>query len=207
MEEVSVVVKEKSRVRYISPHTIFHSTSKNQTISTRALTLVTMDQDSTAVFKWFIDALKETPLEFEASNTAGFKLIPFQNHAIGRDGLMELITRQNDFLHHTIVILVVNGGNLSQLFESDALSVLEMAMKQRAQDGMHHFDSGEPGRPGQYNFCVLVCLGRRKKAGLMTPSTVSFNNMGLYIVERYLGWRIAFAANPRSVQQRKLVLI
>lgn len=80
------------------------------TIRTQALKVVTIIENSKAVLEGRIEALMDTPDEFHSSNTDAFKLIPFQNHAIGRDGLTKLIKRQNDFLYHTIAMSVVNRG-------------------------------------------------------------------------------------------------
>ena len=42
-----------------------------------------MEKDSPIVLGGLIDALTETPMGFEVLTTADFKLISFQNHAIG----------------------------------------------------------------------------------------------------------------------------
>ena len=136
----------------LSPHTISHNTTKNTTITTRALKVVTNDEDCGRVLDGLIDALTTTPKEYLASNTAAFKLIPFRNHAIGRDGMTELMTRQNDFLHHTVAISVVNGGSCDQRFEDDGMTLVEMAMEKKAKDGTFMFETVEPGRVGQCNF-------------------------------------------------------
>ena len=117
----------------LSPHTISHNSTKNTTITTRALKVVTNDEDCGRVLDGLIEALTTTPKEYLASNTASFELIPFRNHAIGRDGMTELMTRQNDFLHHTVAISVVNGGSCDQRFEDDGMTLVEMAMKKRGE--------------------------------------------------------------------------
>ena len=50
----------------------------------------------------------DTPDEFANSTTAAFKLIPFQNTAIIQAVIVELIERQNMFLHLTMATSVVN---------------------------------------------------------------------------------------------------
>ena len=81
----------------LSPHTISHTTRNNTSIATRVLKVVTIEQDITAVFDGLTGALTERKLEFKALNTTDFKFIPFQNHAIGRGGMSELMTIHNDF--------------------------------------------------------------------------------------------------------------
>ena len=63
-----------------------------------------------------IEALTETPVEYAASTTAEFKLILFQNTAINRDGIEELVVRKNSFLHETAATSVMNAGNGDELF-------------------------------------------------------------------------------------------
>ena len=46
-------------------------------------------ENSKVVLEELIEALTENPDEFSASSTATFKLTPFQNHVIRRDGLTE----------------------------------------------------------------------------------------------------------------------
>ena len=68
------------------------------------------------VLNGLIEALTETPIEYATSTTAEFKLIPFQNTAINRDGIEELVVRQNSFLHVTTATSVVNVGKGDELF-------------------------------------------------------------------------------------------
>ena len=80
----------------------------------------TTQDDGEPVLNGLINALIETPHSFRRSNTRDFKLIPFQDNTIGRDGLTELITQQNELLHSTIAILVVDGGWCNWLFTPKA---------------------------------------------------------------------------------------
>ena len=67
-----------------------------------------------------IEALTgETPDEYANSTTASFKLIPFQNTAINRAGIAELVTRQNDFLHHTMATSVVDVGTADEIYNTE----------------------------------------------------------------------------------------
>ena len=54
--------------------------------------------------------------EFVDSTTAAFKLIPFQNTAINRAGIAELIEQQNNFLHCTTTTSVVDMGTGNEWF-------------------------------------------------------------------------------------------
>ena len=65
--------------------------------------------------------------------------------------MSELMKRQNDFPHHTVAIYVVNGGHCNQRFEEDGMIMVEIAMRQRAQDGNLLFDLVKPRRVGQCN--------------------------------------------------------
>ena len=91
-EDLKARIGQKVEIE-LSPHTISHSTSKNTTIRTQALKVVMILENNKVVLEGLIEALTETPDEFSVSSTAVFKLIPFQNHAIGRDRLTKLIKR------------------------------------------------------------------------------------------------------------------
>ena len=149
-----------------SPHTISHGTSKNTTITTKALKVVTNDADSGRVLDGLIEALTTTPGEFAASTTAAFKLIPFRNHAITKDGMTELMTRQNDFLHHTAAISVVNGGYCDQRFEEDGMTLVEMAI-QKKRGRMGHFCSKRSNLDelASATFCAPNICVRKQKRG------------------------------------------
>ena len=118
-----------------SPHTISHYTSKQTTITPRALKVETTNADSVRVLEGLIEALTKSPGEFMASTTAGFKLISFRNHAISKDGMTELMTRQNNFLHHTVAISVVNGGYCDQRFKEEGMTLVEMATGKNKDKG------------------------------------------------------------------------
>ena len=111
------------------PHTISHSISENTTIRTQSLKVVTTNKDSEAVLDGLIGSLTITPKEFQASTMSNFKIILFQNHAIGR--LTKLLTRQNDVLHNTVAILVVDRGYYNTKFEGNGVMIVEMAVSAR----------------------------------------------------------------------------
>ena len=127
--------------------------------------MVTNYADSGRVLDGLIEALTTTPGEFAASTTAAFKLIPFRNHAISKDGMTELMTRQNDFLHHTAAISVVNGGYCDQRFEEDGMTLVEMAMQKRGRMG--HFCSKRLNLEelASATFCAPHICVRKQKRG------------------------------------------
>jgi len=94
----------------ILPHTISHRFSDQRSIKTSALKVVITSKDSEAALNRLIRALKVNPSEFKNLTMRDFKLIPFQDNVIGREGLTELTTRQNGVLHSTVEILLVDGG-------------------------------------------------------------------------------------------------
>ena len=114
--------------------------------------MVTTEEDAEAVLNGLIECLTRTPTAFKYSTTVDFKLIPFQNHAIGRDGITELITRQNNFLHNSMATSVVDGGNCRQHIDNEGQSIVEICMDARGADGTYIFDSAEPGHANQCNF-------------------------------------------------------
>ena len=71
----------------LSPHSITHRAGDNQTVRTNALKVVSTEEDAGTVLNGLIEALTNTPQEYTHSTTVDFKLIPFQNNVIGRDGL------------------------------------------------------------------------------------------------------------------------
>lgn len=66
-----------------------------------------------------IGALTETPTQYANSTTVEFKPIPFQNTQISREGITELVLRQNDFLHATMATPVVYRGKCDDIFFSE----------------------------------------------------------------------------------------
>ena len=101
----------------------------------------------------------ETPTEFTTSTTAELKLILFQNTAINKDGIEELVVRHNSFLYVTAATSVVNGGNDDKLFESKTeeedrygRSIKEWDMKAKTADNTYLFHSVKEGRRGQCYF-------------------------------------------------------
>ena len=81
-----------------------------------------------------IEASIVTPKDFQVSRASDFKLAPFQNHVIGRDGLTELLTCLHEFLHNTVVILVVDGWHCETRFEEAGAAIVETVMTSRAKD-------------------------------------------------------------------------
>ena len=102
----------------LSPHTISQTTARGDVIHTQALKVATAEEQSKTMLNGLIEALTETLTEFATSTTAEFKLVTFQNAAINRDGIEELVVRQNSFLHVTTAESVINGGNGDEQFES-----------------------------------------------------------------------------------------
>lgn len=90
------------------------------------LRVVTTEDDSEAALYGLIDTLTCTPLEAKLSTTVYFKVTPFQNNDIGRDGITELITRQNNLLHNTMATSVVDGGNFRQHIENKRRLIAEI---------------------------------------------------------------------------------
>lgn len=78
---------------------------------TDALKVVTTEDDSQAILDELIKALTQTRKEYQASSTVDFKLTPFQDNAIGREGIADLIERQNNYMHNTFTISVFDEGN------------------------------------------------------------------------------------------------
>ena len=102
----------------LSPHTISHTTIRGEVLRTQALKVATTEKQSDTVLHGLIEALTDTLTEFATSTTTVFKLIPFQNTAINRDGIEELVVRQNSFLHVTTATSVVNRSNGDEIIES-----------------------------------------------------------------------------------------
>jgi hypothetical protein len=144
----------------LSPHSISHTSTSGEVLRTRALKVVTTAEQSDKILEGLITALTGEPVEeFANSTTAEFKLIPFQNTAINRDGIEELVRRQNDFLHRTSATSVVDMGTGDEKFPSenegnktDDGNIRQWAMEARTQDGTYMFHSVEPGRKGQCYF-------------------------------------------------------
>ena len=144
----------------LSPHSISHTSTSGEVLRTRALKVVTTAEHSDKILEGLITALTGDPAEeYADSTTAAFKLIPFQNTAINRDGIEELVRRQNDFLHRTSATSVVNVGTGDESFSSevdgdtiDDGNIRQWAMDARTEEGTYLFHSVEPGRTGQCYF-------------------------------------------------------
>lgn len=61
--------------------------------------------------RWSNNSTTKTHKKHQSSLTIDFKVIPFQVNAIGRDGITDLIKRQNNYLHNTFAISVVDDGD------------------------------------------------------------------------------------------------
>ena len=94
----------------LAPHTISHKNGDDEIMRNNALNVVTTEADSQDVLEGLIFALTKTPKESQTSSTVDFKLIPFQDNTIGKDGITELTERQNHFLHKTWEISVIDGA-------------------------------------------------------------------------------------------------
>ena len=155
----------------LSPHALSHTTTDGHVLRTRALKVVTTEEHGEAVLEGLIDALTgPVPDEFSDSTTAAFKLVPFNNSAITRDGVAELVERQNDFLHRTTATSVVDMGDGDEWFSDEATegdnvneadgetmekaegSLRIWAMSAKTEEGKFLFHSVEPGRKGQCFF-------------------------------------------------------
>jgi len=111
------------------PHSISHTTSSGIKISTKALKLRANYSAHTEVFTNMLQCLAKGPSDSRLvlkSNTANFKLIPFANKTFSTDQTTALIQKQNDFLHNTKAISIVNLGSLEGIFTDK---------DKRAQDG------------------------------------------------------------------------
>ena len=119
----------------LSPHSLTHRGENNEVVRTHALKVVTVPDDAEAVLDGLIESLTRTPNEFKYSTTVDFKLIPFQNNAISRDGLAELFTWQNNFLHNTMATSVVDGGDCRTLIPNEQQSIVQICMDKRGRMG------------------------------------------------------------------------
>ena len=115
----------------LSPHSLTHRATDDEIMRTHALKVVTTEKGSEAFLNGLIECLTCTPIAFKYSTTVDFKLIPFKNNAIGRDGITELITRQNNFLHNSMATSVVDGGHCRQHIDNEGKSIVEICMDAR----------------------------------------------------------------------------
>ena len=144
----------------LSPHSISHTSSSGEVIRTRALKVVTTTTQSETILEGLITALTGDPsTEFANSTTSEFKLIPFQNTAISRGGIEELVGRQNYFLHQTSATSVVDMGNGDGNFFTEEEgttkgngNIQDWVMDALTQEGTYLFHLVEPGRPEQCYF-------------------------------------------------------
>ena len=87
-----------------------------------------------------------------SSNTVDFKLAPFQINTIWRDGLTQLITRQNNFLSNSMTTSVKEGGHSWQYFNKEDNSIAGICLDAPAKDRMFMFHTVEPGKHNQRTF-------------------------------------------------------
>ena len=83
------------------------------------------------------------------SNTANFKLIPFANKTFSTDQTTALIQKQNDFLHNTKAISIVNLSSLEGIFTDKDKRMQDEGNKKRdaanitSDDGMEIEDEDD----------------------------------------------------------------
>lgn len=82
-----------------------------------------------------------------------FKLITFQNTAINRTGITELVTRQNDLLHRTIATTVVNVDTAVEIYNLEEEgedyyegTIREWAISAKTDSNNYLFYLVEPGQ-------------------------------------------------------------
>ena len=144
----------------LSSHSLSYTMADGEVLQTRALKVVTTAEYSEWVLESLITALTgDVSDEWANSTTAEFKLIPFQNTAISRNGMAELIEHQNTFIHGTIANSVVNMGTGDENFstETDGKeyvdgNIRDWAMEKKTEEDTYLFQSVEPGRRGQCYF-------------------------------------------------------
>jgi len=177
----------------LSPHAISHKNVNDEIMRTNALKVVTTAEDSKVVLDGLITALTKTPREFQSSSTADFKLIPFQDNAIGRDGITELIERQNNYLHKTWAISVMDGGDGNDLFSEEDNSnqhdgsLCQWAMDARSKDSSYLFNSVEGGRKGQTYYLCDKELATEAEEWLDTTFNQILTNYGADRCKKILG--------------------
>ena len=118
-EDLLARIQKKGVELELSPHSISHQNANEKVMRTNTLKVVTTEEDSQDALDGLIEALTEPQEDFLASLTFNFKLTPFRNNTIERDGITELIARQNTFLHNIVDISVVDCGNGDDLFHDD----------------------------------------------------------------------------------------
>jgi len=144
----------------LSSHSLSHKMADDEVLRTRALMVVTTEEHSETVLNGLITALTgDPPDEWANSTTAELKLIPFQNKAIIRSGIAELIQQQNTFLHLTTATSVVDIGTGDEHFSADTDgeeyvdgTIRDLAMKAMTKDGKYIFHSVEPRQREQCYF-------------------------------------------------------
>ena len=105
-------------------HNIAHFTKNNKKIRTRALKVQSNFNDKEDVLKELMVCLKKGergPNLALMSNTGNFKFIPFGNKIFTKDQVTSLIKKQNNFLHNTHAILVVNLNLVDGIFKQKDL--------------------------------------------------------------------------------------
>ena len=144
----------------MSPHKLSHTMADGELLRTRAMKVVTTEDHSEMIHGGLITALTSNPPEeWESSTTAAFKLVPFQNSAISRNGIAELIEQQNTFLHLTAATSAIDMGTGDEYFPTDTDgeeyvdgTIRDWAMEAKMADNTHLFHSAEPNMHGQCYF-------------------------------------------------------
>lgn len=100
----------------LSPHSISHRNADDEIMRTNVSKVFTTKKYGQDILYCIIKALTKTTDKFLSPPTVNFKLIPFRNYAIGRNGIAELIACQKTFLLNTDIISVVDGVNGDDIF-------------------------------------------------------------------------------------------
>ena len=110
IEDLSTRIRTEGVELELLTNTISHTTTTDETLETHALKVVTTADSNDTTLEGLIDALTDTPTKYANSTMAKFKLVSFQDTSINKDGITELIIRQNEFLHVTMMNSVVDRG-------------------------------------------------------------------------------------------------
>lgn len=72
-------------------------------------------------------------------NDSKFQADLVSENAIGRNGITDLVTQRNNFLHSKMAKSVVDGGDCRQYIENEKKLIVEICMDARSLDGMFIF--------------------------------------------------------------------
>jgi len=113
----------KERVDFgLVPHSLSHITSDGSKITTKSMKIRADCNVRQEVLRGLPECTKsgkEDPNLTEMSSTAGWKLILFAQNTLSRDQMMELIKKQNRYLHSVRAISFINLGSLEDLFHQE----------------------------------------------------------------------------------------